>query len=44
MKERFKDIHRRAAQPQAAEPLYLAWISWARRSRLEPFKKLKANA
>lgn len=40
MKERFKDIHRRASQGEAAEPLYRAWISWARRSRLEPFKKL----
>lgn len=40
MKERFKDIHRRASQGEAAEPLYCAWISWARRSRLEPFKKL----
>lgn len=40
MKERFKDIHRRASQGEAAEPLYRRWISWARRSRLEPFKQL----
>lgn len=52
MKERFKDIHRRASRGEAAEPLYRSWISgslsfsamrrlsWARRSRLEPFKKL----
>lgn len=40
MKERFKDIHRRASQGEAAEPLYRRWIAWARRSRLAPFKKL----
>lgn len=40
MKERFKEIHRRASAGEPPEPLYRAWISWARRSRLEPFKKL----
>lgn len=39
-KERFKDIHRRASQGEEAGPLYRGWIFWARRSRLEPFKKL----
>jgi transposase len=40
MKERFKEIHQRCRQGEPVEPLYRAWISWAKRSRLEPFKKL----
>ena len=40
LKERWREIHRLARQGQPAEPLYKAWISWARRCRLAPFKKL----
>jgi transposase len=40
LKERWREIHQLARQGQAAEPLYKAWISWARRCRLAPFKAL----
>lgn len=40
LKERWREIHQLARQGQPAEPLYQAWISWARRCRLAPFKKL----
>jgi transposase len=40
MKERWREIHHLARQSHPAEPLYKAWISWARRSRLAAFKKL----
>ena len=40
MKQRFKDIHQRCRLGADPEPLYRSWISWARRSRLEPFKRL----
>jgi transposase len=40
MKERWREIHHMARQGQSAQPLYQAWISWARRCRLAPFKKL----
>lgn len=40
LKERWREIHQLARQGQPAEPLYKAWISWARRCRLAPFKKL----
>jgi transposase len=43
MKERWGEIHHLARQGHAPEPLIRAWISWARRSRLEPFKKLGAT-
>lgn len=40
MKERYKDIHQRCRAGADPEPLLRSWISWARRSRLEPFKRL----
>jgi transposase len=40
LKERWREIHQLARQGQPAEPLYQAWIAWARRCRLTPFKKL----
>jgi len=40
LKEALRDIYRTAASPEQAEPLLTRWHSWARRSRLEPFKKL----
>jgi len=43
MKERWRDIHQLARQGHPPEPLYRAFISWARRSRLEPFKQLGAT-
>jgi transposase len=38
--ERFREIHQLCRLGADPEPLYRAWISWARRSRLEPFKRL----
>jgi transposase len=43
MKERWQELHQLARHGQPAEPLYRAFISWARRSRLEPFKQLGAT-
>ena len=40
MKERYQEIHQRCRAGEAPEPLFRAWIAWARRSRLEPFKRL----
>ena len=40
MKQRFKEIHQMCRSGADPEPLYRSWISWARRSRIEPFKKL----
>ena len=40
MKQRFKEIHQLCRKGADPEPLYRSWISWARRSRLEPFKRL----
>lgn len=40
MKQRVKDIHQLCRLGADPEPLYRSWISWARRSRLEPFKRL----
>jgi len=40
MKQRFKEIHHLCRLGADPEPLYRSWISWARRSRLEPFKRL----
>ncbi len=40
MKERYKEIHQRYRTGEDPEPLLRSWISWARRSRLEPFKRL----
>jgi transposase len=40
MKERYKEIHQRCRAGEDPEPLFRSWISWARRSRLEPFKRL----
>jgi transposase len=40
MKQRFREIHQLCRLGADPEPLYRAWISWARRSRLEPFKRL----
>ena len=43
LKERLRDIVALARQGQPAEPLLRAWISWARRCRLAPFKALGAT-
>jgi len=43
MKHRFQEIHRLCRAGEEPEPLYRAWTSWARRSRLEPFKRLGAT-
>lgn len=40
MKERYKEIHQQCRAGEDPEPLFRSWISWARRSRLEPFKRL----
>ena len=40
MKQRFKEMHPLCRNGADPEPLYNSWISWARRSRLEPFKRL----
>lgn len=40
LKEALRAIYRTAASPDEAAPLLLRWHSWARRCRLEPFKKL----
>lgn len=43
MKHRYQEIHQLCRAGADPEPLYRAWISWARRSRLEPFKRLGAT-
>jgi transposase len=40
MKERYQEIHQLCRAGVDPEPLLRSWISWARRSRLEPFKRL----
>ena len=40
MKERYQEIHQRCRAGENPEPLFRAFISWARRSRLAPFKRL----
>jgi transposase len=40
MKERYKEIHQRCRAGEDPEPWFRSWIAWARRSRLEPFKRL----
>jgi len=43
LKMALREVYARAAQsndPQLAKAQLKAWLSWARRSRLEPFKKL----
>jgi transposase len=40
MKERYKEIHQQCRAGEDPVPLFRSWISWARRSRLEPFKRL----
>ena len=40
MKQRYKEIHLMCRAGADPEPLYRSWISWAKRSRLEPFKRL----
>ena len=40
LKEALRDIYSNATCPDEAEPLLQRWYSWARRCRLEPFKKL----
>lgn len=43
MKHRYQEIHQLCRDGADPEPLIRAWISWARRSRLNPFKKLGAT-
>ena len=40
MKQRYKEIHLMCRAGADPEPLYRSWITWAKRSRLEPFKRL----
>jgi transposase len=40
MKERYKEIHAQCRAGAEPEPLFRAFISWTRRSRLDPFKRL----
>ena len=40
IKERYKEIHAQCRAGADPEPLFRAFISWTRRSRLEPFKRL----
>jgi transposase len=40
MKERYQEIHQQCRADESPEPLLRSWIAWARRSRLEPFKRL----
>jgi transposase len=40
IKERYQEIHQQCPAGEDAEPLFRSWIAWARRSRLEPFKRL----
>ena len=40
MKQRYKEIHLMCRAGGDPEPLYRSWISRAKRSRLEPFKRL----
>ena len=40
MKQRYKEMHLMCRAGADPEPLYRSWISWAKRSRLEPFKRL----
>ncbi|NYT26423.1 transposase, partial [Alcaligenaceae bacterium] len=44
LKEALRDIVEQAARvPEQAQTMVTGWISWARRSRLEPFKRLGAT-
>jgi transposase len=43
LKERLRDIFASVRGAADAEPLLKAWISWARRCRLAPFKRLGAT-
>jgi transposase len=40
LKEALRDLLRNGENPQQAARLFAKWYSWARRSRLEPFKRL----
>jgi len=40
MKQRYKEIHLMCRAGADPEPLYQSWITWAKRSRMEPFKRL----
>jgi transposase len=43
LKERLREIFASARNAASAAPLLKAWISWARRCRLAPFKRLGAT-
>lgn len=43
LKEALRDIYKQAASYEQAEAALTKWASWARRSRLEPMKKLAAT-
>ncbi len=43
LKEALRRIYETAADRPTAEPLLRKWVSWARRCRLTPFKKLGAT-
>jgi len=43
LKEALRAIHQARPAPDDAEQLFIRWMSWARRSRLLPFKRLAAT-
>ena len=43
LKQALRKIFQQAQGPQQAQIMLLRWISWARRSRLSPFKRLGAT-
>ena len=43
LKEALRDLFRNAENPGHARRLFAKWFSWARRSRLEPFKRLAST-
>ncbi|MER8170608.1 transposase, partial [Acinetobacter baumannii] len=43
LKEALRRIYEMASDRPTAEPLLRKWVSWARRCRLTPFKKLGAT-
>ncbi len=43
LKETLRDLFRQAENREQADALFSSWYSWARRSRLAPFKRLAAT-
>jgi len=40
LKEALRDLYQQATTPEQANALFAKWYNWARRSRLDPFKRL----